>query len=84
MKVFSVSVDQLKTELIALSGWLVVVSVVRFVPVPALYALALAFFTGLVSVRVHYSTRAGWLLSYGATILGMVAVVLVEFILSVL
>ncbi|PSR21784.1 MAG: hypothetical protein C7B45_09370 [Sulfobacillus acidophilus] len=78
------SVDTLKLEMIVLSGWLVIASLVRLVPVyyPLPYFAALLAFAVLVMVAVHRQVRVPWSQSALATAGGVMSVAIVMAILS--
>lgn len=78
------SIDGLKLEMIVLSGWLVVVNLLRLVPfyAPLPYYAAMLGFMILILLAVRRQTRAGWPQSIGATAGGALAVLIVLALLS--
>ncbi len=78
------SVDALKLEMVVLSGWLVIASLVRLVPFyyPIPYFAALLAFSVLVMAAVHRHVRVTWSESALATAGGVVSVAIVMAILS--
>lgn len=83
-RVHASSVDGLKLEMIVLSGWLVIVSVVRLIPyfAPLPYLAALLAFGVLTLFAVRRRVRAGWAPTALATAGGLVSVAVVMAILS--
>lgn len=84
LKVYASSVDGLKLEMIVLSGWLVIVSLMRLVPFyyPLPYWTAALLFGVLMLIAVHRRVRSSWGQAALATAAGGLAVAVVMLILS--
>lgn len=78
------TVDSLKLEMIVLSGWLVIASLIRLVPFysPLPYFAALLAFGVLVMLAMHQRIRVSWSQSALATAGGIFSVAIVMAILS--
>lgn len=76
--------DALRLEMIVLSGWLVVVSLVRLVPIaqPLLYDAAILVFGILTLIAVHRVARVTWTKAILSSLGGAIAVILLLMILQ--
>lgn len=77
-----VNLDSLRTGLIVLSGWLLVLELLPLIPVPYLYGAGILGFSLLVLRSVHYATRASWSRIVLATAGGEVLIAVIMMLLA--
>ncbi|MCY0898373.1 MAG: hypothetical protein OWU33_05465 [Firmicutes bacterium] len=84
--VYQSSVDGIKRQMIVISGWLVVVNLLRLVPVAhsLLYDAAFVGFFALVAMALHRQTRAPWGATIAAALASLIAVWLILIVLSII
>lgn len=84
LKVPASTIDGMKSDIITLSGWLVLVNLMRLVPFyyPLPYWVASILFSVLLLLAMHRRIRSSWGQAVLATASGAMAVALVTLILA--